>query len=119
MAWLFLFGWVLAAPLQPLPNVPSLPEASRVEVVGQDLKVKHATGTVSKKILTLIADKARLPALVKVNLWVAVPYDDVLNFVGTVSKDGKDILLEVNKEKVSFEETLREVYSVKLEWKAP
>ena len=119
LAWLFLFGWALAAPLQPLPNLPSLPEASRVEVVGQDLKVKHATGIVSKKTLTLIADKARLPALIKVNLWVAVPYDDVQNFVGTVSRDGKDILLEVGKEKVSFAETLNEAYNVKLEWKAP
>ena len=118
LVWFLMLGLAFAAPLQPLPNVPNLPEASRIDVVGLDLKVKHATGVVVKKTLTLIADKARLPALAKVNLWVAVPYEDVKNLVGTVSKDGKDIILEINKEKVSFEETLRDVYNIKLEWKA-
>ncbi len=113
-----MFGLAFSAPLQPLPNVPNLPEASRIDVVGLDLKVKHATGVIVKKTLILIADKARLPALAKVNLWVAVPYEDVKNLVGTVSKDGKDIMLEIGREKVSFEETLRDVYSIKLEWKA-
>ena len=118
LVWFLLLGLAFAAPLQPLPNVPNLPDASRIDVVGLDLKVKHATGVIAKKTLTLIADRARLPALAKVNLWVAVPYEDVKNLVGTVSKDGKDIILEIGKEKVSFEETLRDVYSIKLEWKA-
>jgi hypothetical protein len=118
LVWFLILGLAFAAPLQALPDVPNLPDASRIDVVGLDLKVKHATGVVLKKTLTLIADKARLPALAKVNLWVAVPYEDVKNLVGTVSKDGKDIMLEINKEKVSFEETLREVYNIKLEWKA-
>jgi hypothetical protein len=113
-----MLSLAFAAPLQPLPDVPNLPEATRIDVVGQDLKVKHATGVILKKTLTLIADKARLPAYAKVNLWVAVPYNDVKNLSGTVSKDGKDIFLELNKEKVSFEEILREVYNIKLEWKA-
>ncbi|MEY4531364.1 MAG: hypothetical protein RLZZ156_2085 [Deinococcota bacterium] len=113
-----MLGLALAVPLQALPNVPYLPDASRIDVVGLDLKVKHATGVVMKRTLTLIADKARLPALAKVNLWVAVPNEDVKNLVGTVSRDGKDIILEIAKEKVSFEEILREVYSIKLEWKA-
>jgi hypothetical protein len=113
-----MMSLVFAAPFQSLPNVPNLPDASRVDVVGLDLKVKHATGVIAKRTLTLIADKARLPANAKVNLWIAVPYEDVKNLAGTVSRDGKDIILEINKEKVSFEETLREVYNVKLEWKA-
>ena len=118
LVWFLMLSLAFAAPLQSLPNVPNLPDASRVDVIGLDLKVKHATGVIAKKTLTLIADKARLPALAKVNLWVAVPYEDVKNLVGTVSRDGKDIILELGKEKVSFEETLREVYNIKLEWKA-
>jgi hypothetical protein len=118
LIWFLMLGLALAVPLQALPNVPYLPDASRIDVVGLDLKVKHATGVVMKRTLTLIADKARLPALAKVNLWVAVPNEDVKNLVGTVSRDGKDIILEIAKEKVSFEEILREVYSIKLEWKA-
>lgn len=49
VVWLLILlcGWALAAPL--LPNVPALPDTSRIEVVGQDLKVKHATGLVNKK----------------------------------------------------------------------
>jgi hypothetical protein len=117
VVWLLvvLLGWALAAPT--LPNLPMLPDTSRIEVVGTDLKVKHATGVVNKKVLTLTAEKARLAALARVNVWVAVPGEEVRNFVGTTSRDGKDILLEVGKEKISFEETLREAYGIKLEWK--
>jgi hypothetical protein len=117
VVWLvvLLLGWALAAPT--LPNVPLLPDTSRVEVVGTDLKVKHATGMVSKRILTLTADKARLPALARVNVWVAVQGEDVQNFVGVATRDGKDILLEFGREKISFEETLREGYGIRLEWK--
>jgi hypothetical protein len=117
--WLLvlLLGWALAAPTPTLPSLPMLPDTSRVEVVGQDLKVKHATGLVNKKVLTLTADKARLPALARVNVWVAVQGEDVQNFVGAATRDGKDILLEVGKEKISFEEILREGYGIKLEWK--
>ena len=117
--WLLCIGWALATPMLPLPNVPNLPDASRIEVIGQDLKVKHATGVVSKKVLTLVADKARLPASSKVQVWIAAPGENVQNIAGMVSTNGKDILLEVGKDKVSFEETLREAYGVKLEWKAP
>jgi hypothetical protein len=85
--------------------------------VGSDLKVKHATGVVTKKTLTLTAEKARLPVSARVNVWVAVPSGDVQNFVGVVTRDGKDIVLEIGKEKLSFEETLREGYGIKLEWK--
>ncbi len=114
-----VLGWVLAAPLHPLPSVPILPDGSRIDIVGQDLKVKHASGVISKKILTLIADKSRLPSLTKINLWIAVPYTDVRNFTGTVTRDGKDVTLDIGREKVSFAETLIEVYNIKLEWKAP
>lgn len=117
--WLFCIGWALAAPVLPLPNVPALPDASRVEVIGQDLKVKHATGVVSRKTLTLVADRARLPASSRVQVWIAAPGEDVQNIAGVVNATGKDILLEVGKDKVSFEETLREAYGVRLEWKAP
>jgi hypothetical protein len=86
--------------------------------VSADLKVKHATGVVSKKTLTLTAEKARLPVAARVNVWVAVPSGDVQNFVGVVTRDGKDIVLEIGKEKHSFEETLRESYGIKLEWKS-
>jgi hypothetical protein len=110
-----LFGWAVAAPT--LPNLPMLPDTSRIEVVGTDLKVKHATGLISKRTLILTAEKARLPALARVNVWVAVQGEDVQNFVGVATRDGKDILLEVGKEKISFEETLREGYGVRLEWK--
>lgn len=116
LAVFLILGWALAAPL---PNVPNLPDGTRVEVVGQNLTSKYARGTITKKVLTLTADKARLPSLEKVNLWLAVPNNDVVNIVGTVSKDGKDIMLELAKEKVSFEDTLREAYGIKIEWKTP
>ncbi|MFN3266403.1 MAG: hypothetical protein ACK41E_06130 [Deinococcales bacterium] len=114
---ILLCGWALTAPL--LSGVPTLPDTSRVEVVGQDLKVKYATGMVSKKVLTLTADKARLPTAARVNVWVAVAGEDVKNFVGVATRDGKDITLELGKERLSFEEILREGYGIRLEWKVP
>jgi hypothetical protein len=119
LALVLVVGSVLAAPLQPLPSVPTLPEGSRIDIVGQDLKVKHASGVISKRTLTLIADKSRLPSMTKINLWIAVPYTDVRNFSGTATRDGKDVILEIGREKVSFADTLEDIYNIKLEWKAP
>jgi hypothetical protein len=120
LALLLIISTALAAALPPLPGVNSVPDGTEVVVVSSDAQSKLAKGAVKLRVLTLSALHDKLTPLDKVEVWVSVPLkntSDLKSFPGTVSKDGLDVNLEIGSTKVSFSQTLKEAYGVKLEWK--
>ena len=126
LALLFIISTALATALPPLPGVSSMPDGTEVVIVSGDAQSKLAKGVVKLRILTLSALRDKLTPLDKVEVWVSVPLkntSDLKSFPGLVNKDGTDINLELNSgnvsinAKVSFSQTLKEAYGVKLEWK--
>ncbi len=103
-----------------------MPDGTEVVIVSGDAQSKLAKGAVKWRVLTLSALNDKLNPLDKVAVWISVPMkntSDLKSFPGTVSKDGTDINLELSSNnvstnaKVSFSQTLKEAYGVKLEWK--
>jgi hypothetical protein len=120
LALLFIISTALAAALPPLPGVSSMPDGTEVVIVSGDAQSKLAKGVVKLRILTLSALRDKLTPLDKVEVWISVPLkntSDLKSFPGLVNKDGTDINLELTNSKVSFSQTLKEAYNVKLEWK--
>jgi hypothetical protein len=120
LALLFIISTALASALPPLPGVSSMPDGTEVVIVSGDAQSKLAKGAVKLRILTLSALNAKLNPLDKVAVWISVPLkntSDLKSFPGLVNKDGTDITLELSNSKVSFNQTLKEAYGVKLEWK--
>jgi hypothetical protein len=120
LALLFIISTALASALPPLPGVSSMPDGTEVVIVSGDAQSKLAKGAVKLRILTLSALNAKLNPLDKVAVWISVPLkntSDLKSFPGLVNKDGTDITLELTNSKVSFNQTLKEAYGVKLEWK--
>jgi hypothetical protein len=120
LALLLIISTALAAALPPLPGVSSLPDGTEVVIVSADAQVKLAKGAVKLRVLTLSALHDKLTPNDKVAIWVGVPLKNTSNlksFPGTVSKDGLDVNLEIENIKVSFSQTLKEAYGVRLEWK--
>jgi hypothetical protein len=119
LALLLIISTALAAALPPLPGVSSLPDGSEVVIFSADAQSKLAKGAVKMRVLTLTALHDKLTPNDKVEVWV-VPLKntpDLKSFSGTVSKDGLDVNLEIGNTKVSFTQTLKEAYGVRLEWK--
>lgn len=122
LALLLLISSALAAALPPLPGVSSLPDGTEVVILSADAQSKLAKGAVKTRVLTLSALNDKLTPLEKVEVWLGVPNKmsvdlKSFSFSGTVSKDGTDVNLEIANTKVSFSQTLKEAYGVKLEWK--
>jgi hypothetical protein len=122
LALLLIISTALAAALPPLPGVSSVPDGTEVVIFSADAQSKLAKGAVKTRVLTLTALNDKLNQNEKVEVWLGVPtkpsYDlKSFSFTGTVSKDGTDVNLEIANNKVSFAQTLKEAYSVKLEWK--
>jgi hypothetical protein len=120
LALLFIISTALASALPPLPGVSSMPDGTEVVIVSGDAQSKLAKGVVKLRILTLSALRDKLTPLDKVEVWISAPVKntpDLKSFPGSVSKDGTDINLELSNSKVSFTQTLKEAYGVKLEWK--
>ncbi len=123
LSLLLIISTALAAALPPLPGVSSMPDGTEVVVVSGDAQSKLAKGVVKLRILTLSALRDKLTPLDKVEVWISKDTSDLKSFPGTVSKDGADINLELSNTasatttKVSFNQTLKEAYGVKLEWK--
>jgi hypothetical protein len=116
LALLLIISTALAAALPPLPGVSNLPDGSEVVIWSADLQSKLAKGAVKLRVLSLTALHDKLSPNDKVEVWV-VPLNKSFPFTGTVSKDGLDVTLELATTKVSFSQTLKEAYGVKLEWK--
>jgi hypothetical protein len=117
IGWMTAFAW---AGLGPLPGLPVIPDNSEVRILRNELQSVLASGTVRNRTLTMWVTGARLPAQERVRVWVGVPAagaSDLKSFVGIVSADGTDVLLEVGKERVSFAQVIREVYGIKIEMK--
>ncbi len=120
LALLLLISTALAAALPPLPGVSSLPEGTEVVIFSSDAQSKLAKGVVKSRVLALSAQREKLTPLEKVEVWIGLPVkntSELKNFPGFASKDGLDVNLEINNTKVSFSQTLKEAYNVKLEWK--
>ncbi len=120
LALLLIISTALAAALPPLPGVSSLPDGTEVVIFSADAQSKLAKGAVKLRVLTLTALNDKLTPNDKVAVWISVPLKNTSNlksFTGTVSKDGLDVNLEIENAKVSFSQTLKEAYNVKLEWK--
>jgi hypothetical protein len=122
LALLLIISTALAAALPPLPGVSSVPDGTEVVIFSADAQSKLAKGAVKTRVLTLTALNDKLNQNEKVEVWLGVPtkpsYDlKSFSFTGTVSKDGTDVNLEIANNKVSFTQTLKEAYNVKLEWK--
>lgn len=122
LALLLIISTALAAALPPLPGVSSVPDGTEVVIFSADAQSKLAKGAVKARVLTLTALNDKLNQNEKVEVWLGVPtkpsYDlKSFSFTGTVSKDGTDVNLEFVNNKVSFTQTLKEAYGVKLEWK--
>ena len=122
LALLLIISTALAAALPPLPGVSSVPDGTEVVIFSADAQSKLAKGAVKARVLTLTALNDKLNQNEKVEVWLGVPtkpsYDlKSFSFTGTVSKDGTDVNLEIANNKVSFTQTLKEAYGVKLEWK--
>ena len=121
LSLLLIISTALAAALPPLPGVGSLPEGSEVVIWSADAQSKLAKGAVKLRVLNLTALNGKLTPNDKVEVWL-VPLKNATElksfaFAGTVSKDGLDVTLEVANTKVSFSQTLKEAYGVKVEWK--
>jgi hypothetical protein len=120
LALLLIISTALAAALPPLPGVSSLPDGSEVVIFSADAQSKLAKGAVKMRVLTLTTLHDKLTPYDKVEVWVGVPLrntSDLKSFPGSVSKDGLDVNLEFGNTKVSFNQTLKEAYGVRLEWK--
>jgi hypothetical protein len=120
LAILLIISSALAAALSPLPGVSALPDGTDVVIVSGDAQAKLAKGTVKLRVLTMTALHDKLTPLEMVDLWVGVQSkttSEIKSFSGTVSKDGSDVILEIAGNKVSFTQTLKEAYGVKLDWK--
>ncbi len=121
LSLLLIISSALAAALPPLPGVGSLPDGTEVIIVSGDALSKLAKGSVALRVLTLSALHGKLTPFDKVAVWISKDTSDLKSFPGTVSKDGTDINLEFTNAntttKVSFNQTLKEAYGVKLEWK--
>jgi hypothetical protein len=117
LALLLIISTALAAALPPLPGVSSLPDGSEVVIWSADAQYKLAKGAVKMRVLTMSTLHDKLTPNEKVAIWVNKNTSDLKSFPGTVSKDGLDVNLEIDNTKVSFTQTLKEAYGVKLEWK--
>ena len=120
LALLLVISTALAAALPPLPGVGSLPDGTEVVIFSADAQSKLAKGALKLRVLTLSALHDKLTPNEKVAVWISLPLkstNDLKSFTGTVSKDGLDVNLEIENTKVSFSQTLKEAYGVKLEWK--
>ncbi len=121
LALLLIISTALAAALPPLPGVSGLPDGSEVVIWSADAQSKLAKGAIKLRILSLTALYDKLTPNDKVGVWV-LPFKNTSDlksfaFAGTVSKDGLDVMLELANSKVSFTQTLKEAYGVRLEWK--
>ncbi len=113
-------AFALAGPLAPLPGLNAIPDGSEVRVLRDELQSVLASGTVRNRVLTMITGSGRLPAGERVRIWISVPVgssNDLKSFVGNVSTDGSDVLLESGKDRVSFASVLRDAYNIRLEMK--
>jgi hypothetical protein len=117
LALLFIISTALAAALPPLPGVNSVPDGTEVVIWSADARSKLAKGAVKSRLLTMTTLHDKLTPNDKVAVWISKDTADVKSFPGLVNKDGTDINLELSNSKVSFSQTLKEAYNVKLEWK--
>ncbi len=118
VATLLVLGSALAAPLLPLPGVPSLPETTQIQVMSHNAQAQYASGAVRKNVLSLVAKNKSLPSLERVHLWVTIPGGDPESFPGVATFTGQDVLIEIGREKLSLQQVLREAYNIKLEWRS-
>jgi hypothetical protein len=115
-----LLAVAVAAPLQPLQNIPIIPDGTDVKIVSATTAV-YATGVVKNRILSMSTTSGKLPGNEKVQVWIGLPIAgdptnrDLESLTAVTSASGADVIVGDGKERVSFTQLLREAYGVRLE----